>query len=118
MKKMFFFKTDEQRELIAKHKLECDYEVGTTTYFTQITEDSTHIFLLALKDTGAILQKWTFANDVCVFVSKPTNKGESNEVDCNSASFEDGITCTDISNDNNLKCFLCEKADNQGSSGS
>ena len=102
MKKTFFFKTEDQLNFMSKHKLECDYEVGTTTYFVQITEGSSHIFLFVLRKNEVILQKWTFENDVCLFVSKP-NKDESNEVDCD---FED---CADICNNNNIKCFLCEK---------
>jgi len=109
MKKHFYFTTEDQLDFKSKHKLEC--EVGTTTYFTEITEDSTHIFLLISKDTGEILKKWTFVNDVCVFVSKPTTKDEDEltKVDCDSAKFEDGVTCADICNNDNIKCFLCER---------
>ena len=105
MKKTLFFKTDDQLNFISKHKLECDCEVGTTTYFVQIIEDTSKIFMLVSKKDDVILKKWIFENDMCLFFLKP-NKDESNEVDC---YLEDGMDCVDICNNNNINCFLCEK---------
>ena len=107
MQKTFFFKTDEQRYLIAKHNLKCDFEVGTKTYFTKITNDDSIILLLVDKNNGTILQKWSLVNDVCVS-SLIYESGETT-VDCDSIDFEEGVTCADISKDNRIKCFLCEK---------
>ena len=102
--KMFFFKTDDQLNLIAKHNLNCVSEVGPTTYITQITEDSIQILLLVAKKNGHILQKWTLVDGVCVSIS--INEPDETTIDCDSGSFDDNITC---SNDNHLKCFLCER---------
>ena len=109
MKKMFFFKTDYQRDLIAKHNLKCDSEVGPTTYLTQITDDeSIQILLLVVKKNGHILQKWSLVDGVCVSISN--NPPDETIVDCDSGDLEEGVTCADISKDNNIKCYLCEKS--------
>ena len=105
MNKRFYFTTNDKQELLAKYNLKCNFELGSTTYITQITnDDSIQILLLVVKKNGSILQKWSLVYGVCV--SSSINEPSEATVDCDSGDFK---TYTDISNDNNLKCFLCEK---------
>ena len=107
MKKQFFFRCDEQQNLIRELNLTCKREIGLTTYMYKISEDEeTHfIIILSLRDDGTIIQKWHCVPDVAPTVMYENTSIESNQIECPGP----GAECDDIMDENNIKCYLCEQ---------
>ena len=115
MKKHFYFKQEEQQMIISNYLLDCDFEFGLTTYIIKVDDDSNIdlcLIILAYKDNGTIMQKWACLKDdngkwTSVSTYKNENLIDNVVVDCDTTE-HDGVSCFDISDDSNIKCFLCE----------
>ena len=102
MHKHFFFRCEEQQDLIRTLKLPCKYETGPNTYMCKISEsDDSSIIVLTLRDDGTILQKWYCVTDAEPITTYENTTVELYPIECN--------ICDDILDDRNIKCYLCEK---------
>lgn len=116
MKKQNYFKREEQLKIISTYKLECSFEIGPKTYITKVVDASDCMIILVYKDSGAIMQKWiclknddyicSLKNDDYICTLKNDDYISGDDIDCNNNTF---ISCLEIVDDNNVKCFLCEK---------
>lgn len=115
MKKQFYFKLEDQSTIISTYMLECGFEIGKSTYITKVDDVSSEelcMIILTFKDNGTIMQKWACLKDINdKWVSSTTYKNDNYMseaiVDCDTTE-HDGLSCFDISDDKNIKCFLCE----------
>ena len=107
MKKQIYFKREEQLKIISTYKLECSFEIGPKTYITKVVDASDCMIILVYKDSGAIMQKWIYLkNDDYICTLKNDDYISGDDIDCNNNTF---ISCLEIVDNNNVKCFLCEK---------
>ena len=114
MKKQFYIKQEDQAQIISAYMLECGFQIGKSTYMIKI-DDKTNkelcIIILVNKDNGTIMQKWgCLKNKHNEWSSSTTYKNDfisSSIVDCDTTEY-DGLSCFNISDDKNIKCFLCE----------
>ena len=103
-----YFTLESQLELIYSLKLDCIFDICTTTRLVKILDnddENTFIVVLSLVPCGTILQKWTCVMQADQTVYSRTiydnTARELAQVVCNSAC---------LSNDNNIKCYLCDKS--------
>ena len=107
MKKQIYFKREEQLKIISTYKLECSFEIDPKTYITKVVDASDCMIILVYKDSGAIMQKWIcLKNDDYICTLKNDDYISGDDIDCNNNTF---ISCLEIVDNNNVKCFLCEK---------
>jgi len=105
MNKHIYFKHDQQ-DIIQRFNLRLDYEANDTTYIVKTVDQTDEIVIIVLSkiDDGTILQKWsshtpfTISN---VIYTKPKDVKPIDFV-C------DVSKCDETSNNNNLKCYMCE----------
>jgi hypothetical protein len=122
MKKHFYFKPEEQKMIISSYMLECISDIGPTTYIIKVDDDSNIdlcLIILTYKDNGTIMQKWACLKDTNgKWTSVSTYKNykliDNVVVYCDTTEY-DGVSCFEISDDNNIKCFLCENKPIQNS---
>jgi hypothetical protein len=111
MKRKLYLKQDEQIGIIQQLGLKCSFEIGLKTSFIMVgdcdTDYDVFIVVLLLRDSGTILQKWHCSkNDDGSHDSKIIYENTNSvitEVIC------DVEKCDDISNNNNIKCYVCDK---------
>ena len=105
--KNIYFKREEQLKIISTYKLECSFEIGQKTFITKVVDASDCMIILVYKDSGAIMQKWIcLKNDDYICTLKNDDYISGEDIDCNANTF---ISCVEIVDNNNVKCFLCEK---------
>ena len=101
MKTKVYLKYEEQKELVDKFGLDCEFDTALHC-FTKIENDDS-IVILSLKKCGTILQKWSCNNNT--FFSTTIFKKENTEI-------KGDIVCDPVNcSNNNIKCYLCELKD-------
>jgi hypothetical protein len=101
---------EEQDKLAKTYHIE--YEKLKTYLYKVETNDTEVVIVLACIDDGTILQKWICNKKNDGFESRIIYKNESlertnsNNCDTSKIKFKE---CNEISNENNIQCYLCTK---------
>jgi hypothetical protein len=108
MKKHFYFDREEQLKIISTYNLYCSFDIGPKTYVIKVVDDDSNcMIILVYKDNGKIMQKWVcFKNDDYICSFKNDDYISCENIDCDINNF---MSCLEIVDNNNVKCFLCEK---------
>lgn len=112
MKRKVYLKLTDQNELCQKFNLNCAFDISIKTCFTtfSIEHDLCEVVLILLS-SGTILQKWHCkANDDGTFSSLTIYTTEMPIVETPIVC--DIEQCAEVSNDNNIQCYLCGEACN------
>ena len=102
MNKHVYFKHDQQ-DIIQRFNLQLDFEANDTTCIVTTVDDIV-IIVLSKIDDGTILQKWSSHTPFTISNVMYTKPKDVKPIDlvCEVSK------CNEISNNNNLKCYMCE----------
>ena len=105
MNKNIYFKHDQQ-DIIQRLNLHLDFEANDTTCIVTTVDQTDEIVIIVLSkiDDGTILQKWSSHTPFTISNIIYTKPKDVKPIDfvC------DLSTCDKTSNNNNLKCYMCE----------